>query len=135
MVTDTVAEVDTENAAPSRMYLLSALVSDSPKALKELNDLVVSLGSNIEKAEDLGARRLAFAVNGHRQLSLVSVFFKTDRQTIKTLEGELRHAETIERFLLSSWRASLEDPKQRASKDSRHQKVSSFGRSDKVEDV
>lgn len=97
----------------TRMYLLSALTTDAASALDELTALVSSAGSKVEKAEDLGLKRLAFPINKHRELSLVSVFFNAESQTIKTLDSELKHAETIERFLMSTWRAGLDEPKRR----------------------
>ncbi|MEK7201946.1 MAG: 30S ribosomal protein S6 [Patescibacteria group bacterium] len=101
---------ETTNA---RMYLLSALAKDATGALAELTALVSTVGSRVEKAEDLGLKKLAFPINKHLELSLVSVFFNADAPTIKALESELKHADTIERHLLSTWRAGLEEPKRR----------------------
>lgn len=97
----------------TRMYLLSALAKDAAGALAELTALVSTVGSKVEKAEDLGLKKLAFPINKHLELSLVSVFFNADAPTIKALESELKHADTIERHLLSTWRAGLEEPKRR----------------------
>lgn len=97
----------------TRMYLLSALAKDATAALAELTALVSTVGSKVEKAEDLGLKKLAFPINKHLELSLVSVFFNADAPTIKALESELKHADTIERHLLSTWRAGLEEPKRR----------------------
>ena len=109
---DVVAETKSENPN-TRMYLLSALAKDAASALDELTALVLTAGSKVEKAEDLGLKRLAFPINKHLELSLVSVFFNADAQTIKTLDSELKHAETMERHLLSTWRAGLDEPKRR----------------------
>lgn len=97
----------------TRMYLLSALTKDATSALAELSALISTVGSKVEKAEDLGLKKLAFPINKHLELSLVSVFFTADAPTIKALESELKHADTIERHLLSTWRAGLEEPKRR----------------------
>ncbi|MDP3992888.1 MAG: 30S ribosomal protein S6 [bacterium] len=97
----------------TRMYLLSALAKDAAGALDELTALISTAGSKVEKAEDLGLKKLAFPINKHLELSLVSVFFNADTQTIKVLEAELKHADTVERHLLSTWRAGLEEPKRR----------------------
>ncbi|MDO8650303.1 MAG: 30S ribosomal protein S6 [Candidatus Berkelbacteria bacterium] len=111
---ETVVE-DSANSGDSktRMYLLSVLAKDATSALDELTSLVLTAGSKVEKAEDLGLKRLAFPINKHLELSLVSVFFNANAQTIKTLDSELKHAETIERHLLSTWRAGLDEPKRR----------------------
>jgi|SRR3990167_6435576 len=111
---ETVVE-DHANSGDSktRMYLLSVLAKDATAALDELTSLVLTAGSKVEKAEDFGLKRLAFPINKHLELSLVSVFFNANAQTIKTLDSELKHAETIERHLLSTWRAGLDEPKRR----------------------
>ena len=118
VIEDLAPETDTEGESKStesksRMYLLSALAKDAKGALDELTALVLAAGSKVEKAEDLGLKRLAFPINKHLELSLVSVFFNATPQTIKTLDSELKHAETIERHLLSTWRAGLDEPKRR----------------------
>jgi ribosomal protein S6 len=111
---DNTADSDSKSeAAKSRMYLLSALTKDAKSGLDELTTLVSDAGSKVEKAEDLGPKRLAFPINKHLELSLVSVFFNATPQTIKKLDSELKHAETIERHLLSTWRAGLDEPKRR----------------------
>lgn len=111
---DTEVESDTKTeVSKSRMYLLSALTKDAKSGLDELTALVSDAGSKVEKSEDLGLKRLAFPVNKHLELSLVSVFFNATPQIIKTLDSELKHAETIERHLLSTWRAGLDEPKRR----------------------
>ncbi|MCR4277995.1 MAG: 30S ribosomal protein S6 [Candidatus Berkelbacteria bacterium] len=111
---DTEADSDTKSdTSQSRMYLLSALTKDAKSGLDELTALVADAGSKVEKAEDLGLKRLAFPINKHLELSLVSVFFNATPGTIKTLDSELKHAETIERHLLSTWRAGLDEPKRR----------------------
>src|SRR3989344_6231271 len=105
----------------TRMYLLSALAKDPKSALDELAALVLAAGSKVEKSEDLGTKRLAFPINRHLELSLVSVFFNASAHTIKTLNSELKHAETIERHLLSTWRAGLEEPKRRQAERQRRE--------------
>lgn len=119
---DVVAEIKSETTN-ARMYLLSALAKDAAGALAELTALVSTVGSKVEKAEDLGLKKLAFPINKHLELSLVSVFFTADAPTIKALESELKHAETIERHLLSTWRAGLEEPKRRQAERQKREAV------------
>lgn len=97
----------------TRMYLLSGLTKDSSTGLAELTALVAAAGSKVEKTEDLGVKRLAFPINKNRELALVSVFFNADGIIVKKLDSELKHAEIIERYLLTTWRAGLEAPKRR----------------------
>ena len=110
--TETGSESKSETAK-SRMYLLSALTKDARSGLDELTALVSDAGSKVEKSEDLGIKRLAFPINKYLELSLISVFFNATPQTIKTLDSELKHAGTVERHLLSTWRAGLDEPKRR----------------------
>ena len=112
VVEETNAEKGVENPS-TQMYLLSALTQNPSSALTELTALILSAGFKVEKSEDLGLKKLAFPINKHLELSLVSVFFRANNQIIKTLDGELKHTDTIERYLLTTWRASLEDTKRR----------------------
>lgn len=108
--------METATATPAtrtERYLLSALTTDSKKALSELSALIKDQSATVEKEEDLGERKLTFAVNKHRELNLVSVFFQATGDQIKALQAELDHATTIERFLLTRWRAGLEEPRRR----------------------
>jgi len=114
---EVIEPVETPIETKTRMYLLSALTKDSQKALLELTELVKQSGSKVEKSEDLGPKRLAFAINKARELSLVSVFFLADRQILTALDGELKHAENIERYLLTDWKADLDAPKRRPRRD------------------
>lgn len=100
--------------AKQKLYLLSALGENGPAIVKNIESLLGNLGAQIEKIEDLGQRELAQPVKKHHQLSLVSVFFRLDNAKIKQFEEQLREEETIIRFLLTSWRAPLEEPKTRS---------------------
>lgn len=92
----------------SQLYLLSAVTVDPKKALTELKSLVTQVEGTIEKEEDLGLRRLHYPINKHKELSLVSVFFRLDEANVAELNEELKHASILERFLLTRWNASLE---------------------------
>jgi len=100
--------------AKQKLYLLSALGENGPATVKIIEGLLGGLGAQIEKTEDLGPRELAQPVKKRHQLSLVSVFFALDGAKLKQFEEQLREEETIVRFLLTSWRAPLEEPKTRS---------------------
>ena len=117
METNVTADVETSVEPKTRMYLLSALTKDGQKALAELTELVGQAGSKVAKAEDLGPKKLAFAVNKERELTLVSVFFEANREILVTLDSELKHADTLERYLLTDWKADLNAPARRPRRD------------------
>jgi len=108
---------ETSTESKTRLYLLSALAKDGAAAIKELSDLVSQVGSKVEKSEDLGLKRLAFAINKQRQLTLVSVFFNASTAVLAELQAELKHAETLERYLLTDWKADLNAPARRPRRD------------------
>jgi len=105
--------LETPTESKTRMYLLSALAVDGQKAISELTNLVSQAGSKVEKSEDLGLKRLAFVINKHYELVLVSVFFQADRGILTKLDAELKHTDTIERYLLTDWKADLNAPARR----------------------
>lgn len=113
MATEVTELVETEVEGKTQMYLLSALSKDGAAALDELAKIISSAGLKVAKSEDLGVRKLAFSINGNRELSLVSVFFSADPASLKNVQNELTHADLIERFLLTTWRASLDEPKRK----------------------
>lgn len=94
---------------PGPLYLLSALTKEAG-ALDELKKFVTDAGATVVKAEDLGSRKLAFPINKHAELTLVSVFFSADGAASHALQEALRHEEWVERFLVTTWNASPDQP-------------------------
>lgn len=92
-------------AAATQLYLLSALVQ-SEAALKMIEGIVAQHGK-VAKAESLGAKQLAFAINKHRELTLVSVFFHADPSVLTQLEKELKAEGDIQRCLVTTWRGDI----------------------------
>lgn len=89
------------------MYLLSALSTDGT-VLPMLTEKVEQKGAVIKKSEDLGVKRLAYPINRHNELTLVSLFFEATAKAIQELNQELRHQDQVERFLITRWNAPLE---------------------------
>ncbi len=87
-------------------YLLSALVQDE-KALEGIAKLVEATEAKVLKSESLGKKTLTFAINKHKELILVSVFFEGTAQQVNNLEKTLKHEEEIERFILTKWHAEI----------------------------
>ena len=113
-------------SAKTQMYLLSALVKDAEVGLAALTALVQAGGLKVEKTEDFGLKKLAFPINKQLELTLVSVFFLSDAPSVRALDSELAHAETIERFLLTTWRAGLDEPKRRQAERQKRELAASL---------
>lgn len=100
--TDVVEETP---AAASQLYLLSALVQKD-SSLKTIEEIVKAKGK-VAKAESLGSKTLAFPINKHRELTLVSVFFNAEPGIIPELDKELAVEDEVERHLITTWRGDI----------------------------
>lgn len=92
-------------AVTGQLYLLSALVQkeETLKLLKK----VVSSKAEIVKEENLGKKTLAYPINKHSELTLLSIFFTAEPTNLIAIEKELHVEEEIERYLVTSWSAEL----------------------------
>lgn len=99
-----------EESPEEQLYLLSALVKDDA-AFEDLQNFLKKAQLTIKKSESLGRRMLAYPINKERELTLVSVFFTADPKIIPELDQSLRHEESLERFLLTTWKGDLDAPK------------------------
>jgi ribosomal protein S6 len=90
-------------------YLLTCL-SAKAETLDELVKLLETRQAVIKKSENLGSRSLAFKINKHAELQLMSVFFETQPINLPPIQEELKHAPGVERFLLTTWNADFERP-------------------------
>jgi len=97
-------ETPAENA---HFYLLSVL-SQTGELLTALTECVEQGGGLVKKSEDLGLRKLAYPINRHLELHLLSVFFETDGEKARKIEQEVTHEDGVERLLLTRWNAPLE---------------------------
>ena len=88
-------------AVTGQLYLLSALVQkeETLKLLKK----VVSSKAEIVKEENLGKKTLAYPINKHSELILLSIFFTAEPTNLIAIEKELHVEEEIERYLVTSW--------------------------------
>lgn len=103
------AIIDTPADSRSRLYLLSALTENATDALVELTKLVTDIGSVVEKSEDMGSRKLYFPIRRRTELQLVSVFFHATGKMLDELRAELSHSELVARYLITDWRAGLNE--------------------------
>lgn len=91
--------------AAGNLYLVSALAQDEA-ALKTLTTHLDGK-AKVAKAESLGKKTLAYPINKHKELYLLSVFFTAEPNEIPGLEKELSHEDEIERFLVTTWRGDI----------------------------
>lgn len=96
-----------ENPVGQKLYLLSALVKDA-KALANLETFIKASGATVAKGEDLGLKQLAYPINKHTELRLISIFLHAESQLVRKLNQELRHEEDVVRYLLTHWRGDIE---------------------------
>ena len=116
--------IDTKVAtAVGQLYLLSALVQK--EGVMELLKKVVSSKAKISREENLGKKTLAYPINKHKELTLLSIFFVAEPKNVQAIEKELHLEEEIERYLITSWSAEL--PKEGAHSNSAVERVKRGG--------
>jgi ribosomal protein S6 len=103
--TETKTEKVDVAAAAGRLYLLTFLVRDE-KSLTTVKDHLKDRVT-IVKEESLGPKTLAFPINKHPELTLMSIFFTADHNVIAGIEKELKLEDEVERFLLTDWQGDI----------------------------
>ena len=88
-------------ATTDQLYLLSALVQK--EEVMELLKKIVSSKAEIIKDESLGMKTLAYPINKHKELILLSIFFTAEPDKVIAIEKELHVEEKIERYLITTW--------------------------------
>ncbi len=83
------------------MYIISARLSDEArtKALAKVTDGITSHGGNLEKIHEMGRRRLAYEVDGHREGYYFVIYFKVDPSAVKEMWQEYHLSEDLIRFI------------------------------------
>ena len=102
-------EETTKEPETTQRYLLSALTSKPVDTVAEIKKTLTKLGAKVEKDEDLGLKKLAFAVGGQTEQNLISVYFQSSRSQLKEIEKEIEHVEGALRTLITSWKADLDE--------------------------
>jgi len=104
---ETVKESDVNLAAiAGQLYLLTVLVQDE-KVLATILDSLKDR-STVVKQENLGLKTLAYPINKHRELTMISIFFTASGEAVTAIEKDLKTETDIERFLLTSWKGDIE---------------------------
>lgn len=83
------------------MYILSATLSDDArsKALDRIQNGITSRGGKIEKIHTQGRKRLAYAIDGHREGYYYVVYFNVEPGAIAELWQEYHLNEDLVRFI------------------------------------
>jgi small subunit ribosomal protein S6 len=83
------------------MYVISASLSDDArkKAIEKLKSGIANQGGSIQKEHDLGRKRLAYEIEGHREGHYVLLYFKAPTQAIDALWKEYHLNEDLIRYM------------------------------------
>lgn len=86
------------------MYIISAQLSEDARA--GVRDKIVkgieAEGGKIEKLHEMGRRRLAYEVSGHREGYFYLIYFTIDSLAVEKLWKEYRLNEDLIRFMTST---------------------------------
>ena len=84
------------------MYIIDpAVEEEARKALiAKFNDLIANNGGIVDKAEEMGKKRLAYAVNYKTEGYYVLVNFQAEAELPKELERNLQISDSVIRYLV-----------------------------------
>lgn len=83
------------------MYIISAKLSDDArkKALEKIKDGITARGGKIHKEHDLGRKRLAYEIDGHREGHYFVVYFDSIASAIAEMWHDYHLSEDLVRFI------------------------------------
>lgn len=83
------------------LYVISATLSDDArhKALEKIQNGITSHGGEIKKVHDMGRRRLAYEIDGHREGHYYLIFFTVSTSAISELWQDYHLNEDLVRFM------------------------------------
>ena len=84
------------------MYVLDANVEESKRSemINRFSDLVVKNGGKVDRVDEWGKRRLAYAINYKTEGYYVLMYITAPTDLPKELERNLRIAESVLRYLV-----------------------------------
>ena len=84
------------------MYIIDpAVEEEARKALiAKFNDLIANNGGSVDKVEEMGKKRLAYAVNYKTEGYYVLVNFQAEAELPKELERNLQISDSVIRYLV-----------------------------------
>lgn len=83
------------------MYIISARLSDDArnKALNKIKDGITSYGGEIHRVHDMGKKRLAYEIEGHREGHYYIIYFDVPATAISEMWQEYHLSEDLIRFI------------------------------------
>lgn len=83
------------------MFIVSATLSDDArsKALDRIQHEVISRGGEVVKFHDMGRKRMAYEIAGHREGHYFLIYFKTKPMAINEMWKEYHLNEDLIRFI------------------------------------
>lgn len=82
------------------MYILNASLSEDAlkKALERITKAIEENGGEIHKIHDMGRKKLAYDIDGHKQGQYFLLFFSVSPKIIEEMWKEYQHNEDLVRF-------------------------------------
>lgn len=83
------------------MYILNASLSEDAlkKALERITKAIEENGGEIHKVHDMGRKKLAYDIEGHKQGQYYLLFFSVSPTTIEEMWQEYQHNEDLIRYV------------------------------------
>ena len=91
------------------MYVVDAALEDSARneLINRFNELVVKNGGEVERVDEWGKRRLAYAINYKTEGYYVLMYIKAPAELPRELERNLKIAEQVLRYLVIRYEGEL----------------------------
>lgn len=91
------------------MYVIDAALEDGARAelVSRFSDLVVRNGGEVDRVDDWGKRRLAYAINYKTEGYYVLMYFKGPSDLPRELERNFTISEQVLRYLVVSYEGEL----------------------------
>ena len=91
------------------MYVVDAALEDSARSelINRFNELVVKNGGEVERVDEWGKRRLAYAINYKTEGYYVLMYIKAPADLPRELERNLKISESVLRYLVIRYEGEL----------------------------
>lgn len=91
------------------MYVVDAALEDSARneLINRFNELVVKNGGEVERVDEWGKRRLAYAINYKTEGYYVLMYIKAPADLPRELERNLKISESVLRYLVIRYEGEL----------------------------
>ena len=91
------------------MYVVDAALEDSARneLINRFNELVVKNGGEVERVDEWGKRRLAYAINYKTEGYYVLMYIKAPAELPRELERNLKISDQVLRYLVIRYEGAL----------------------------